>query len=99
MNKEQKKFKKVIKARKKRVIKKKKLEQERQKRKGVLSTLKAAFLKDKKERSEKITKERQQRAAQLRKVLDIAPSEDITLEALELLYIEIEKAVKASKNK
>ena len=33
------------------------------------------------------------------KVLDIAPTEDITLEALEMLYIEIEKAVKASKNK
>lgn len=86
MNKETKTFKKVIKTRKKRTIKKRMLEQERQQRKGSLSIARAIYLKYKKERSEKIKEERQKRIKQLREIFKIPENEQITLEALEELY-------------
>ena len=99
MNKEIKKFKKVIKARKRNERKKRILEKEKLSNRSLLGMAKAVFLKEKKELSKKTIEERQLRSTHLRKVLDIAPNKVITLDALEKQYIEIEKIVKATKNK
>ena len=89
MNKETRKFKKVMKARKKRVNKKKELEQERLYRRSTFSISKSEFLEEKKKFSNNIVKARQERIIQLKKNLHIKESELISLGALEKIYENI----------
>lgn len=94
MNKEKRKFKKIIKTRKKRAGKMKSLAQERLSRRISLGDIKRIIVAENKKRSIKVTEARHERFEHLRKVLNMPETETMTLDALEEAYLIVSKAVK-----
>ena len=101
MNKEKRKFKKVIKAKKRRERKKKILENNKTIHKIVRSIKKTWFLDEKKKRSKIIKDLNQKKIKELRKILNIPDTQCITINELEKMYskmkAKIEKSSKISK--
>lgn len=105
MNSEQRKFKKVIKSRKRHAAKKRILDLDTAQRRAAITKQNRAFRAERKRTAEKRFKERVNREIELRKILEM-PTTDISLFKLEQLYAEryskeqkkaLQKAVLATK--